>query len=190
MSAQDKKGLVAFPSVSSSLHSLPRATSMSNVSLHPNMYAARAKESQAKLQHAFTKPIMSPNSPTPCPSSTAAAPLMMRTPISPRIWAARLGPAICSDCLLLSRCRSRSFSFVARRMTSSPRTTLYYTIDIIIFLAYFWASGYSLHYSITHTMIPFPYVWKDGGNPTCYPMSAGVTNLKGGREYCIESSTY
>jgi hypothetical protein len=47
--ASNKKGLVAFPSVSSSLHSLPRATSMSNVSLHPNMYAQRAKESEAKV---------------------------------------------------------------------------------------------------------------------------------------------
>ncbi|KAJ6629363.1 hypothetical protein B0H10DRAFT_1986857 [Mycena sp. CBHHK59/15] len=81
--ASNKKGLVAFPSVSSSLHSLPRATSMSNVSLHPNMYAQRAKESEAKvpLQHAFTKPILNPNSPLPCnKSKPAAAPLMMRTP--------------------------------------------------------------------------------------------------------------
>ncbi|KAJ7474708.1 hypothetical protein FB451DRAFT_1397592 [Mycena latifolia] len=100
----NKKGLVAFPSVSSSLHSLPRATSMSNVSLHPNMYAQRAKESEAKvrarlrpvtprltptqLQHAFTKPILNPNSPMPMPqrppqSKPAAAPLMMRTPVRP-----------------------------------------------------------------------------------------------------------
>lgn len=49
MSSSNKKGLVAFPSVSSSLNSLPRATSMSNVSLHPNMYAQRAKESEAKV---------------------------------------------------------------------------------------------------------------------------------------------
>ncbi|KAJ7123927.1 hypothetical protein C8R46DRAFT_1213149 [Mycena filopes] len=84
MSTRDasKKGLVAFPSVSSSLHSLPRATSMSNVSLHPNMYAHRAKESQAKLQHAFTKPVSYPNSPLSCAPTKppAAAPLMMRAP--------------------------------------------------------------------------------------------------------------
>ncbi|KAJ7457183.1 hypothetical protein B0H11DRAFT_2063146 [Mycena galericulata] len=65
MSTSNKKGLVAFPSVSSSLNSLPRATSMSNVSLHPNMYKQRAQESEAKLQHAFTKPILNPNSPLP-----------------------------------------------------------------------------------------------------------------------------
>ncbi|KAJ7143742.1 hypothetical protein C8R44DRAFT_864777 [Mycena epipterygia] len=82
--ASNKKGLVAFPSVSSSLHSLPRATSMSNVSLHPNMYAQRAKESEAKLQHAFTKPL-NPNSPQSyAPPKPAAAPLMMRTPVSLR----------------------------------------------------------------------------------------------------------
>ncbi|KAF7368791.1 hypothetical protein MVEN_00204200 [Mycena venus] len=54
---------------------------MSNVSLHPNMYAQRAKESEAKLQHAFTKPTLNPNSPLSyTPSQPAAAPLMMRTP--------------------------------------------------------------------------------------------------------------
>ncbi|KAJ7220413.1 hypothetical protein C8J57DRAFT_1393557 [Mycena rebaudengoi] len=78
--ASNKKGLVAFPSVSSSLHSLPRATSMSNVSLHPNMYAQRAKESEAKLQHAFTKPVAYPNSPLSCNKSPYATPLMMRPP--------------------------------------------------------------------------------------------------------------
>ncbi|KAJ7244400.1 hypothetical protein B0H12DRAFT_1129390 [Mycena haematopus] len=79
--ASNKKGLVAFPSVSQSLHSLPRATSMSNVALHPNMYAQRAKESEAKLQHAFTKPTLNPNSPLPCqPTQHTAAPLMMRAP--------------------------------------------------------------------------------------------------------------
>ncbi|KAJ6494035.1 hypothetical protein C8R47DRAFT_1118134 [Mycena vitilis] len=81
MSTHNKKGLVAYPSVSSSLHSLPHATSMSNVSLHPNMYAQRAKESEAKLQHAFTKPTLNPNSHMPCaPSQQAQAPLMMRAP--------------------------------------------------------------------------------------------------------------
>jgi len=38
--------IVAFPSVSSSLHSLPQAT---NIQLHPNMYAQRAAESEAKV---------------------------------------------------------------------------------------------------------------------------------------------
>ncbi|KAK7052506.1 hypothetical protein R3P38DRAFT_2502991 [Favolaschia claudopus] len=82
--ASTKNGLVAYPSVSQSLHSLPRATSMSNVAIHPNMYAQRAKESEAKLQHSFTKPTLNPNSPLPYSPSqpAAAAPLMMRAPVS------------------------------------------------------------------------------------------------------------
>jgi hypothetical protein len=48
--------LVAFPSVSSSLHSLPHATSMHNVSLHPNMYAQRAAESEAKVRISTLSP--------------------------------------------------------------------------------------------------------------------------------------
>ena len=42
--------IVAFPSVSSSLHSLPQATSIQNVNLHPNMFAQRAAESEAKVR--------------------------------------------------------------------------------------------------------------------------------------------
>ncbi|KDR70195.1 hypothetical protein GALMADRAFT_255057 [Galerina marginata CBS 339.88] len=80
--------LIAFPSVSSSLHSLPQATSIQNVSLHPNMYAQRAAESEAKLQKALSK---TPSSFTPQPqqmvyrtgpSSSPSDPssgLMMRT---------------------------------------------------------------------------------------------------------------
>lgn len=44
--------LVAFPSLSSSLNALPLATSMQNVSLHPNMYANRAAQSEAKVRAA------------------------------------------------------------------------------------------------------------------------------------------
>jgi len=47
--------LIAFPSVSSSLNSLPQATSIHSVALHPNMYAQRAAESEAKLQSALSK---------------------------------------------------------------------------------------------------------------------------------------
>lgn len=51
--ATDKKAvpsnLIAFPSVSSSLYSLPQATSIHNVALHPNMYAQRAAESEEKV---------------------------------------------------------------------------------------------------------------------------------------------
>ncbi|KAF8218051.1 hypothetical protein K438DRAFT_2006966 [Mycena galopus ATCC 62051] len=76
----NKNGLVAFPSVSQSLHSLPRATSMSNVALHPNMYAQRAKESEAKLQNAFTKPTLNPHSPPPV---RAPAPPFLRVLTDP-----------------------------------------------------------------------------------------------------------
>ncbi|PPQ90156.1 hypothetical protein CVT25_012467 [Psilocybe cyanescens] len=80
--------LVAFPSVSSSLHSLPQATSMQNVSLHPNSNALRAAESEAKLQKALSKtsssftpqvqPMMYRTSPLPA-SQDPSGGLMMRT---------------------------------------------------------------------------------------------------------------
>ncbi|TRM58554.1 hypothetical protein BD626DRAFT_410367 [Schizophyllum amplum] len=56
MSSRDSKPspLVAFPSVSSSLSSLHHATSMQGVALHHNMYANRAKESEAKLKKALS----------------------------------------------------------------------------------------------------------------------------------------
>jgi hypothetical protein len=41
--------LIAFPSVSSSLHSLPQATNIQHVSLRPNMYTQWAAESEAKV---------------------------------------------------------------------------------------------------------------------------------------------
>ncbi|KIK01175.1 hypothetical protein K443DRAFT_678637 [Laccaria amethystina LaAM-08-1] len=47
--------LISLPSLSSSLHALPHATSLQGVSLHPNMYAQRAAESEAKLQKALSK---------------------------------------------------------------------------------------------------------------------------------------
>ncbi|KAG5645350.1 hypothetical protein DXG03_006412 [Asterophora parasitica] len=92
MSTRDtssKPSLVAFPSVSSSLHSLPHATSIQNVQLHPNMYAQRAAESEALLQKALSKtassfstnPPPSPyNYPPPSQSdSNSSTLLMMRT---------------------------------------------------------------------------------------------------------------
>lgn len=50
----NKKGvsaenIVSLPSLSCALSSLPQATNMSNVSLHQNMYAKRAADSQAKV---------------------------------------------------------------------------------------------------------------------------------------------
>ncbi|TEB25078.1 hypothetical protein FA13DRAFT_1796745 [Coprinellus micaceus] len=55
MASRAPSHLVSLPSLSSSLHALPHATSMSNVSLHPSMYANRAAESEAKLQQALNK---------------------------------------------------------------------------------------------------------------------------------------
>ncbi|KIY60914.1 hypothetical protein CYLTODRAFT_460304 [Cylindrobasidium torrendii FP15055 ss-10] len=43
--------LLAFPSLSSSLHALPQATNIQNVALHRNMYGKLASE--AKLQKAL-----------------------------------------------------------------------------------------------------------------------------------------
>ncbi|PFH51579.1 hypothetical protein AMATHDRAFT_2861 [Amanita thiersii Skay4041] len=87
---QSNANIVAFPSVSSSLHTLPAATSMKNVNLHHNMYAARAAESEAKLKKALSKaastngssnsqpipmPVFTPPSDT---STSSSPPLMMK----------------------------------------------------------------------------------------------------------------
>ncbi|KAK0443554.1 hypothetical protein EV421DRAFT_524942 [Armillaria borealis] len=81
--------LLAFPSLSSSLHALPQATSMKGVSLHPNMYGQPASE--AKLQKALSKnpaghpsqnPAMAPYMRPATPSSHCdSSPLMMRKPV-------------------------------------------------------------------------------------------------------------
>ncbi len=62
MSAQQSpSNIVAFPSVSASLCSLPHATSMQNIAIHPSMYALRAAESEAKV---FARsPLREPPSP-------------------------------------------------------------------------------------------------------------------------------
>ncbi|KAF8154744.1 hypothetical protein B0H34DRAFT_717695 [Crassisporium funariophilum] len=77
--------LIAFPSVSSSLHSLPQATSIQNVSLHPNMYANRAAESEAKLSKALSK--------TPSSFTPQSQPMMYRMPV--RIQLSLFGPFHC-----------------------------------------------------------------------------------------------
>ncbi|KAL1747203.1 hypothetical protein HDZ31DRAFT_61526 [Schizophyllum fasciatum] len=87
MSSRDSKPspLVAFPSVSSSLSSLHQATSMQSVALHHNMYANRAKESEAKLKKALSNasqniPAGSPYT-TPSPSTGSdSSTVMMRKP--------------------------------------------------------------------------------------------------------------
>ncbi|KAK7457091.1 hypothetical protein VKT23_010392 [Stygiomarasmius scandens] len=54
MATRDNKGnIVSLPSLSCSLNTLPNATSMNNLPLHPNMFAPIAKDSEAKLQKAF-----------------------------------------------------------------------------------------------------------------------------------------
>ncbi|KAF5354153.1 hypothetical protein D9756_007121 [Leucocoprinus leucothites] len=47
--------LVAFPSVSQSLHSLSSATSVHGVSLHPSSFAQYPAQSEAKLEVALSK---------------------------------------------------------------------------------------------------------------------------------------
>ncbi|KAK2462825.1 hypothetical protein APHAL10511_005216 [Amanita phalloides] len=82
--------LVSYPSVSASLCTLPSATSLQNVALHPSMYAARAAESEAKLQKALsskanssakTHPIQMPTYVPSLDSATSSSPpLMMKKP--------------------------------------------------------------------------------------------------------------
>ncbi|KAF8906667.1 hypothetical protein CPB85DRAFT_1151968, partial [Mucidula mucida] len=52
--------LLAFPSLSSSLHTLPQATNLNNVALHPNMYGKLASEAKVCLQKALSKTAQNP----------------------------------------------------------------------------------------------------------------------------------
>ncbi|KAI0746683.1 hypothetical protein C8Q80DRAFT_1176706 [Daedaleopsis nitida] len=81
--------LIALPSFSCSLSSLPQAKSIDGLSLHPSMLAQRNAESQAKLQKALSKSATNANLPSVYaplaqsaqygPSSNSP-PLMMRKP--------------------------------------------------------------------------------------------------------------
>ncbi|KIM86553.1 hypothetical protein PILCRDRAFT_815790 [Piloderma croceum F 1598] len=85
--------LMALPSLSCALSSLPQAKSMDSVSLHQSMYAQRAAEGEAKLQKVLSKTAASYSPQTP-PSkpvymnppprdsnpSGSSPPLMMRKP--------------------------------------------------------------------------------------------------------------
>ncbi|OAX39388.1 hypothetical protein K503DRAFT_769536 [Rhizopogon vinicolor AM-OR11-026] len=83
--------LVSLPSFSNGLSLLPQAKSMDSVSLHPNMYAQRAAQSEAKLKTVLSKTAAShPHNPPPIPaymnpsphnpnSPSSSPPLMMRT---------------------------------------------------------------------------------------------------------------
>ncbi|KAF8347414.1 hypothetical protein F5887DRAFT_1072403 [Amanita rubescens] len=85
---QSPSNIVAFPSVSASLCSLPHATSMQNIAIHPSMYALRAAESEAKLQKALSSKANSSAKSTPVPlpvpplesSNSSSSPLMMKKP--------------------------------------------------------------------------------------------------------------
>ena len=70
--------LLAFPSVSSSLHTLPQATSIHSVALHPGMYASA--ESNAKLGKALALSQSSRSSLSRSGSSTATLPAFRVTP--------------------------------------------------------------------------------------------------------------
>lgn len=50
MAARRNDNLVALPSLSCALSSLPQATSLDSVSLHPSMYAQHAADSEAKVR--------------------------------------------------------------------------------------------------------------------------------------------
>ncbi|KAF9220381.1 hypothetical protein BS17DRAFT_787702 [Gyrodon lividus] len=91
--------LVALPSLSCALSSLPQATSLDGVSLHPSMYAQHAAESEAKLKKVLSKtaasmphnssaipPYMNPP-PHNLNSSNSSSPLMMRKSQKPKFHA-------------------------------------------------------------------------------------------------------
>ena len=67
MAALRHDKLVALPSLSCALSSLPQATSLDSVSLHPSMYAQHAAESEAKVR---LPPIAATRlTPSPAPES-------------------------------------------------------------------------------------------------------------------------
>ncbi|KAF4566179.1 hypothetical protein EYR36_011594 [Pleurotus pulmonarius] len=63
-----KPKIVALPSLASSLSSLPQAKSMAHVALHPNMYAQRAAESEAKVSFPSIPLFLLPSIPLFLPS--------------------------------------------------------------------------------------------------------------------------
>ncbi|KAI6157221.1 hypothetical protein BKA82DRAFT_126175 [Pisolithus tinctorius] len=93
--------LVALPSLSCALSSLPQATSLASVSLHPSMYTQHAAESEAKLKKVLSKTAASqPQTPPPPAvpaymnppqyhqnSPNSSPPLMMRKSQKPKFHA-------------------------------------------------------------------------------------------------------
>ncbi|KAG1814652.1 uncharacterized protein BJ212DRAFT_1361153 [Suillus subaureus] len=80
--------LVALPSLTCGLSSLPQAKSMDSVSLHPNMYAQRAAQSEAKLKNVLSKTAAS-HSQAPPPVPTYMNPVRDARLTMPRIHADR-----------------------------------------------------------------------------------------------------
>ncbi|KAF7798992.1 hypothetical protein EIP86_010221 [Pleurotus ostreatoroseus] len=87
-SSMAPNNLVALPSVSYSLSTLPQATSLDGIALHPSsMSAQRAAESEAKLRKAISKTSSSHAPPAylPPPPATQYSPdsaaLTMRKPL-------------------------------------------------------------------------------------------------------------
>ncbi|KAN0082799.1 hypothetical protein V8E55_008594 [Tylopilus felleus] len=89
--------LVALPSFSCALSSLPQATSLDSVSLHPSMYTQHAAESEAKLRKVLSKTASTPHSAAPshpyaqspshADSPNSSPPLMMRKSQKPKFQA-------------------------------------------------------------------------------------------------------
>ncbi|KAF9070752.1 hypothetical protein BDP27DRAFT_1419768 [Rhodocollybia butyracea] len=84
MATHNNGRLVALPSLSNGLNTLPKATSMSNLPVHNNMFVTsqHMQQSQAKLQQALhnnhSQKMSLPYGVPPSPSHPDAATLMMR----------------------------------------------------------------------------------------------------------------
>ncbi|CAK5274300.1 unnamed protein product [Mycena citricolor] len=127
MSSSGKKGPVAFPSVSTSLNSLHNAKTMGEISMHPSMYAQRAKESEALLRQSLTKP---GHPSTPCAQPTLAAP-MMRTPVS-AISLSRLRWPLRNDCADDAARGHAAKIKMSDRYRDSSRTSLHTSLARLI----------------------------------------------------------
>lgn len=93
-SAIPPESLIALPSLACSLSSLPQATSLDGIALHPSsMSAQRAAESEAKLKKVLSKSAanhppsayMAPSPTTPTAYSPDSPALTMRKPLKQKI---------------------------------------------------------------------------------------------------------
>ncbi|OCH88077.1 hypothetical protein OBBRIDRAFT_735157 [Obba rivulosa] len=100
--------LVALPSLSCSLHSLPQAKSVDSVALHPNsMSSQRQAESEAKLRKALSKssagntsslpPAYVPHQLPQYSPSSNEPPLMMRKPVCLTLFSPHARPHLLAD---------------------------------------------------------------------------------------------